>query len=65
MTSRVEGEDKSYLIHIGDYAGTAGDSMNSGSNYNINGMKFTTFDKDNANCNCGGKLNAGGWWYDW
>ena len=61
-TSRVEGEDQGYLLHIGNYSGTAGDSM-AGSRTN-NGMKFTTQDRDNDkhedNCT---EQSPGGWWF--
>ena len=60
-TSRVEGEDQGYKIHIGGYRGDAGDSL---ANYN-NGMKFSTRDRDNDNSrdNCAQGLKGGWWWY--
>ena len=62
-SSRVEGEDQGYRLHIGGYRGTAGDSLaRSPAN---NGMKFTTRDRDNdkwsGNCAQGFK---GGWWFN-
>ena len=57
--SRVEGEDQGYLLKIGGFSGTAGDSM-----WNNNGMKFSTADRDNDgfNWNCA-KKSEGGWWF--
>ena len=54
----IEGEDQDYTIHYGSYSGTAGDSLDY-----INGLKFSTPDRDNdlhASFNCGSR---GGWWY--
>ena len=63
-TSRVEGEDQGYKLHIGGYTGTAGDSMTVvGGN---NGMKFSTRDRDNDkwDANCAQLYTAGGWWFN-
>ena len=62
-TSRVEGEDQGYKLHIGGYRGDAGDSMSGDGN----GMKFTTRDRDNdkrSSLNCAQRSNAGGWWFN-
>ena len=62
--SRVEGEDLGYLLHIGGYAGTAGDSMARDS-WTNNGMKFSTRDRDNdkAGGGCAGECKQG-WWFN-
>ena len=47
-TLRVEGEDQAYRLQVGEYSGTAGDSLTAyGGYHSNNGMKFTTFDRDN------------------
>ncbi|CAG2237648.1 unnamed protein product [Mytilus edulis] len=60
----VEGTE--YLLSISDYHGTAGDSMKDSAGQPMNGMKFTTRDKDNDieyhNTNCAVR-KKGGWWY--
>ena len=59
-TSRVEGEDQGYKLHIGGYRGDAGDSLK----YN-SGMKFTTLDRENDKHtvhNCA-QFYKGGWWF--
>ena len=63
-TSRVEGEDQSYKLHIGGYTGDAGDSMTTGF-WTNNGMKFSTWDNDNDlwDYNCA-KGYKGGWWFN-
>ena len=65
-TLRVEGEDQAYRLQVGEYSGTAGDSLTAyGGYHSNNGMKFTTFDRDNdwrqeENC---AQSRGGGWWY--
>ena len=54
-----------YQLNISGYTGITDDPF---STYNINGMKFTTNDRDNdpfrGNCAVSGNGNqAGGWWY--
>ena len=66
--NRIEGEDQAYLLHIGEYSGTAGDSMIMTGSYgysNANGMKFTTWDRDNdkASGHCAQQWK-GGWWFN-
>ena len=58
-TSRVEGEDQGYRLRIGQYRGTAGNSLASN-----NGMKFTTWDRDNDkySVNCAQEVQGGWWW---
>ena len=59
-TSRVEGEDQGYKLHIGQYRGNAGDSLE-----HDNGIKFSTPDRDNDNWNYGhcAQEIKGGWWF--
>ena len=58
----------SYKIHIGGYSGDIGDGFLAGTNQNINGMNFTTYDSDNNRypLNCAGTKiqHGGGWWYN-
>ncbi|XP_060073894.1 microfibril-associated glycoprotein 4-like [Ylistrum balloti] len=55
----VSSEQNGFQLNIGNYRGTAGDSLN----YH-NDMKFTTEDRDNDKwfLNCAAKDGAG-WWY--
>ena len=61
-TSRVEGEDQEYKLHVGGHrgGGGAGDSMT-----HDNGIKFSTWDRDNdkASGNCAQNYK-GGWWFN-
>ena len=55
-----------YKLQVAGYSGTAGDSILYGSGVdNLNGMAFTTPDRDNdsANYNCAPAHKGGGWWY--
>ena len=58
-TFNVSDGSTEYILTVGGYSGTAGDSIN----YN-NGWRFTTRDNDNDNwsSNCAQALNSG-WWY--
>ena len=51
-----------YKLQVAGYNGTAGDSISG--RYSLNGMAFSTYDRDNdlssRNCALGTK---GGWWY--
>ena len=60
-TFEVGNEADGYRLKIGGYQGNAGDSFAV-----HNGMKFSTFDKDNdlAFTNCGSYHNGGWWHYD-
>ena len=60
-TFTVGNESNKYLLNVGGYSGSAGDSLA----YH-NSMKFTTFDRDNDNH---GRLQCatfrqGAWWYN-
>ncbi|GFR64288.1 fibrinogen C domain-containing protein 1 [Elysia marginata] len=57
----VGSERSGYRLTLGDFSGTAGDSM-----ADTNGVGFSTMDRDNDNSrriNCA-RDNAGGWWYN-
>ena len=65
-TFRIENEDQGYGLHIGGYSGTAGDSLTPIGKTNLNGMKFSTNDRDNDNSNsthCSRRWK-GGWWFN-
>ena len=61
---RVEAEDQGYRLHIGGYSGTAGDSMVVSGWGMLNGMKFTTKDRDNdeSTSSCAQQYR-GAWWF--
>ena len=52
-----------YTLEISGYSGTAGDSMTVG--INLNGMQFSTYDRDNDKWsnNCAENYHAG-WWFN-
>ncbi|CAH1243141.1 FGFR1 [Branchiostoma lanceolatum] len=57
-----------YVVSISGYSGDAGDSLtNSGNNgrHNINGVMFSTLDRDNDenSVHCASLYSQGGWWY--
>ena len=63
--SRVDDEDQGYRLNIKGFTGTAGDSM-TGSSGNLNGMKFTTWDRDkdkSSGSNCAQEYK-GAWWFN-
>lgn len=69
-TIRVGTEEEGYPLHVSGYTGDAGDALvmptsNKGSQSSHNGMKFSTFDKDNDSWekNCA-EMYGGGWWYN-
>ncbi len=61
-TFEVGSEQEKYKLLIGGYSGNAGDSM-----VPHNGMKFSTYDRDNdastTNENCAAKWK-GAWWFE-
>jgi len=65
----VDGESTNYTVHLSGYSGDAGDSLNfwNITNRHIDGMQFTTFDRNNICRTC--TVNyavscGGGWWYN-
>ncbi|CAB4021589.1 Hypothetical predicted protein, partial [Paramuricea clavata] len=57
----VGNESEAYILNVGNYSGTAGDSLRLN-----NGMKFTTIDVDNdvnGNNNCATNKKSG-WWFE-
>lgn len=66
-TVRVGTEEEGYPLHVSAYTGDAGDAllMPKASDLSHNGMKFSTFDKDNdqSEQNCA-EMYGGGWWYN-
>ena len=55
-----------YILTVGGYSGTAGNSLNTGNRYSHNGMRFSTRDNDNdkyGGVNCAQSF-TGGWWYN-
>ena len=64
----LESERTKYKIHLGKYTGTAGDMMRACTwvpGRNLEGMPFSTPDRDNDNGsrNCAQDYSAG-WWYN-
>ncbi|XP_063443145.1 angiopoietin-related protein 7-like [Mytilus trossulus] len=59
-TFKVENESSKYKLTVGDYSGTAGDSLKS-----HNSEKFSTKDQDNGSDykDCA-QVAQGGWWYN-
>ncbi|GFO37218.1 ficolin-1 [Plakobranchus ocellatus] len=60
-TFSIDDEDNSYAIQLGDYDGTAGDSMD-----RHRGRPFSTFNRDNdahSGGNCA-NTHLGAWWYN-
>ncbi|XP_036968583.1 fibrinogen alpha chain isoform X2 [Acanthopagrus latus] len=67
---RVGSEEEGYPLHVSGYTGDAGDALvmpnsDMASYLSHNGMKFSTFDKDNDKWeeNCA-EMYGGGWWYN-
>ena len=57
----IDSEARNYMLHIGGYNGTAGDSL-----ARVNVHQFTTKDRDNdyySSANCA-VAREGGFWYD-
>ncbi|KAM3857515.1 fibrinogen alpha chain-like [Diretmus argenteus] len=69
-TIRVGSEAEGYQLHVSGYTGDAGDALvrgesSLGSFLSHQGMKFSTFDKDNDKWeeSCA-EMYGGGWWYN-
>lgn len=68
---RVGSEAEGYALHVSGYTGNAGDALVKGDAslgpfLSHNGMKFSTFDKDNDKWegeSCA-EMYGGGWWYN-
>ncbi|CAC5391675.1 Fibrinogen-like protein A,Ryncolin-4,Angiopoietin-related protein 1,Ficolin-3,Ficolin-1-B,Techylectin-5A,Ficolin-2,Ryncolin-1,Tenascin-R,Fibrinogen-like protein 1,Angiopoietin-1,Fibrinogen C domain-containing protein 1-A,Ryncolin-3,Tenascin,Fibroleukin,Fibrinogen C domain-containing protein 1,Ryncolin-2,Angiopoietin-related protein 2,Ficolin-1-A,Ficolin-1,Fibrinogen C domain-containing protein 1-B [Mytilus coruscus] len=62
-TFRIGNEASNYILTIGGYSGTAGDSMVG--IYSLDGFPFTTKDKDNGpgTSNCADSTRMGAWWF--
>ena len=61
----VEGSRVNYKLHVNGYSGTAGDSFYG--DQTLNGMQFSTWDRDNdnrPNGNCVTSFDGHGWWYN-
>ncbi|KAI1883684.1 hypothetical protein AGOR_G00234090 [Albula goreensis] len=75
----VQGESTGYVLSVGRYSGTAGDTLLQGANELVgenrtmtihNGMMFSTYDRDNdkwipgdSSKQCS-REDGGGWWYN-
>ncbi|KAM9827534.1 fibrinogen alpha chain [Neosynchiropus ocellatus] len=61
---RVGPEEEGFQLSVSGYSGDAGDALGSGDSPH-NGMRFSTFDRDNDKSeeNCAG-IYRGGWWYN-
>lgn len=66
-TVRVGSEGEGYPLHVSGYSGDAGDALTTSSDTNLvhNGLKFSTFDKDNdkGGENCAATYGSG-WWFN-
>lgn len=69
-TIRVESEEQGYRLRVSGYTGDAGDALllpgsDASSHLSHNGMKFSTYDKDQDRWaeNCA-EVYGGGWWYN-
>ncbi|XP_068164972.1 fibrinogen alpha chain [Antennarius striatus] len=65
-TVRVGSEEEGYPLYVSQYSGDAGDALQNVNTYlSHNGMKFSTYDKDNDKWeeNCA-EIYGGGWWYN-
>ena len=57
-TFNVGNSSTEYILTVGRYSGTAGDSLD-----HHNGRRFTTRDRDNDGNNCAQQF-TGAWWYN-
>ncbi|KAL2079343.1 hypothetical protein ACEWY4_025087 [Coilia grayii] len=75
----IQTETTNYVLSVAGYSGTAGDTLLTGASELVgenrtmtihNGMKFSTYDRDNDNWSPGdpakqcSKEDGGGWWYN-
>ncbi|XP_061524733.1 LOW QUALITY PROTEIN: fibrinogen alpha chain [Phycodurus eques] len=65
---KVGPEEEGYPLHVSGYSGTSGDALtepDAASSVSHNGMKFSSWDRDNdtgvGNC---AATHGGGWWYN-
>ena len=67
-TFAISDEVGRYRLTVGGYSGDAGDALASSpvSQFNANGMMFSTpdFDGDTCGCHCAAD-RSNGWWYQW
>ena len=65
---RVGPASDDYRLSISGFSGNTTDAITIAGSKSLNGMKFTTRDRDNdkwgSNCAVGNVGNAGGWWYN-
>ena len=61
---RVEPASDDYRLSISGFSGNTTDPITD--SHSLNGMKFTTRDRDNDkwNANCAVDIHVGGWWYN-
>ena len=64
-TFQVSAESDSYRLNVAGFSGTASNPLYNAlySNWNSNGMKFSTPDRDNDLNNSGHCAAHSGWWY--
>jgi Flp pilus assembly protein TadG len=66
-TFKIDAASNNYTIHVSNVGvGDAGDSFNVNTNQLMNGMRFSSVDKDNDNnqyYNCA-SVTGGGWWFN-
>ena len=62
----VGGSATEYVLSVGGYSGSAGDSLTSSFLADHNGRKFSAKDNDNDNSsdNCARDVYPGGWWFN-
>ena len=68
-TFSISDEASKYQLTVDGYSGDAGDAMTAAlySQWNANGMMFSTVDSDNDGCppcDCASFWGVG-WWYNW
>lgn len=68
--ARIGSEEEGYILHASQYVGDAGDALVMGksaqrADLSSNGMRFSTFDRDQdrSETNCA-DMYGGGWWYN-